>query len=211
MNTLYGNIHQHIPRTNFKFKAVYPSRLAMALDEKNYWNYTDHKDKEDFNGAPPIHTIDINDYVLINYTIPKKDSINSIIDEIFTENQNDDLTNNNNFAYDLNENGEIEIKKGYYYDDKNNKCYTYDEYYQDLIEHGGTFAPGNYHMTVWQKQKFSDNENIKPSYVAIARLHSILPTFESWGSYHIDVLEPLSSYPDQFGIGKDQWFPSKIE
>jgi hypothetical protein len=29
--------------------------------------------------------------------------------------------------------------------------YLYNEYYADLIDNGGTFAPGDYHMTVWQK------------------------------------------------------------
>lgn len=207
---MYGNITQHIPRTNFKFAAVYPSRLVMALDEKNYWNYQDHKGKKDYadvNGAKPMYDIKENDYVLVNYTVPKQ----SLGEEklpaiIFQENQNDDLNNNNSFAFELDgknikvdKDGNYIVKTGK--DEKGNL--TYDEYYEELVNNGGTFAPGDYHMTVWQKQRLVNNSKAKPTYVAICRIHSVLPTFETWGTYHIDILEPLSSYPDAFGQGKE--------
>jgi hypothetical protein len=72
---MYGNVMQNIPRTNFKFAAVYPSRLVMAIDEKNYWNHYYHGKKNnytDVNGAKPIYNIKENDYVLVNYTLPKQ-------------------------------------------------------------------------------------------------------------------------------------------
>lgn len=225
MSSMYGNITQHIPRTNFKFAAVYPSRLAMALDEKDYWNHYDYtinttinkKEYEEKNGAKPLHTINENDYVLVNYTVPKKNFNSNLPAEIFLSNQADDINNDNRFAYELEEHddGTITIKL----DDEGNPIVKsgkdsngnllYNEYYADLIENGGTFAPGDYHMTVWQKQRVRVGENVKPTYVAICRLHSILPTFETWGECHIDILEPLSSYPDAFGTGKVWWYPQK--
>lgn len=218
MGSMYGNITQHIPRTNFKFAAVYPSRLAMALDEKDYWNHFYHSEKDDYeekNGAIPIHNIKENDYVLVNYTVPKKDFNSDLPAEIFSSNQADDINNINRFAYEVIEqddgtvvlkleNGQPIMQSGR--DSDGN--YLYNEYYADLIDNGGTFAPGDYHMTVWQKQRVRAGAD-KPTYVAICRLHSILPTFETWGSYHIDILDPLSSYPDAFGAGKEWWYPQK--
>lgn len=215
---MYGNITQHIPRTNFKFAAVYPSRLALALDEKNYWNFSYHGEKEDYaikNGAKPLHSIGVNEYVLINYNIPKQNSNNNQMPEvIFNSNQEDDLNNNNSFAYELNQDGSIKMdinnnpvpKSGL--DENGNP--TYDEYYTDLINYGGTFQSGNYHYTIWQKQYKVKNDNVKPTFVAIGRLHSIIPTFETWGSYNIDILEPLSSDPDAFGMGKEWYYPPKV-
>lgn len=213
MSSMYGNIRQHIPRTNFNFAAVYPSRLAMALDEKNYWNHYNHGGKIDYeekNGARPLYNIRENDYVLVNYTVPKQQNSGEqgkLPEIIFQENQTDDLNNNNSFAFELNDdnsikvdnNGNFIVKKG---TDKNGNS-LYNEYYEDLVNNGGTFAPGDYHMTVWQKQRLASGSNNKPTYVAIGRIHSILPTFETWGTYNIDILEPLSSYPDAFGQGKE--------
>lgn len=58
-------------------------------------------------------------------------------------------------------------------------------------------ANSNFDLTVWQV-RLIDNY---PRCVAIARMHSVLPTFEVEDSYHIDLLEPMSE-GDFFGKGK---------
>ena len=67
---------------------------------------------------------------------------------------------------------------------------------------------GIFDLTVWQVQEhqvYRDNKMVKaPKAIAIARLHSILPTFESIGKYEIDILEPISD-ADFFGRGKNIW------
>lgn len=67
---------------------------------------------------------------------------------------------------------------------------------------------GIFDLTVWQVQEHTVFRNEKtfkaPKAIAIARLHSILPTFESIGNYHIDILEPISD-ADFFGRGKNIW------
>lgn len=181
--SLYGNITQHIPRTNFKIKAVYPSRLQMALDEKKYWAYKRHETDPEYV-KEYLHEINVNEYVMVDYTF-KSDKFKDSYDT----NKSVDSNNKNSFAY------------------ADDGVSPAEDYPADLIGFGGTFAPGNYHATIWQKQITAEDRT--PSYVAIARLHSILPTFETWGSYEIDILEPLSSYPDAFGAGKEWWYPPK--
>lgn len=222
MGSMYGNITQHIPRTNFKFAAVYPSRLAMALDERNYWNYDLYGKENNYScyGPDPkyIHKIQENDYVLVNYTIlPKGNYTEEEKKVIFEARQKEDIENENIFAYEIDDDGnKIGVKQTdmKIVEDTESPFYgkevpIYNGYFEDLIENGGTFAPGDYHMTVWQKQRVRVGEDVKPTYVAICRLHSILPTFETWGSYHIDILDSLSSYPDAFGAGKEWWYPQK--
>jgi len=67
---------------------------------------------------------------------------------------------------------------------------------------------GIFDLTVWQVQEhtvYRDGVRFKaPKAIAIARLHSILPTFESIGKYEIDILEPISD-ADFFGRGKNIW------
>lgn len=60
------------------------------------------------------------------------------------------------------------------------------------------YGNNNFDLTVWQVQKVAD---IKRA-VAIARLHSVIPTFEVCGNYRFDVLEPMSD-GDYFGKGKN--------
>lgn len=167
MGFMYGNVTQHIPRTNFKFHARYPSRRAAQEDQRRYEEYQKNIDKNPTKTY--VHTVNTNEYILIDYTIAplfKEGDISSA--EFFNINKNDDL---------------------------------------NYIE-GDAFAPADYHYTVWQKQKMVDEYNQeKFVYIAIARLHSILPTFETWGTYHMDVLEPLSSNPDAFGAGKIWYYP----
>lgn len=56
---------------------------------------------------------------------------------------------------------------------------------------------GSFDLTVWQVQKVNE----LPHCVAIARLHSVLPTFEVAGQYRVDILEPLSA-GNYYGHGK---------
>lgn len=156
----------------------------MALDEKKYWAYKKHETEPDYE-KEYIYEINANEYVMVDYTYKNE----KFPDSVYDTNKSVDENNNNSFAY-----AEDGVTPA-------------EDYPVDLIGQGGTFAPGNYHATIWQKQIISEDHT--PSYVAIARLHSILPTFETWGNYEIDILEPLSSYPDVFGAGKEWWYPSK--
>lgn len=226
MGNMYGNITQHIPRTDFKFAAVYPSRYVMALDEKIYWNHNMHSSKSDYktkNGATPMYKVNLNDYVLVNYTVPNTmtsgsgasgSSSDNLAANIYENNKASDVDVEKimSYAYKLNSKGEIQVDSNGNFilmdgkDSSGNKIYN--EYYEDLAKYGGVFAPGDYHMTVWQKQqlaqgKNSDGTNARPTYVAVARLHSIIPTFGIGGTYNIDLLDPLSSNPDAFGYGKN--------
>lgn len=74
---------------------------------------------------------------------------------------------------------------------------SYTENQQDDIN---AYGIGNFDYTVWQSQYI--DEHIRC--VAKARLHSVLPTFETLGSYQIDILEPISG-ADFFGRGKNIW------
>lgn len=135
MGFFYGNISNHIPRTNFKFTKIFPNRLTMheVVEE----NSEDSTQNQDFG---------LNKYFLIDYSSGGKDS--SYL-----------------------ENVEIDEKE---------------------------YGAGNFDYTVWQSQLI--DENIKC--IAIARLHSVLPTFETLDSYQIDILEPISG-ADYFGRGKN--------
>ena len=168
MNSMYGSPIQHIPRTTFKFAATYPSRRGMQEDEKKYWEYQNKKDKIPGLKKEYIHEIQINNYVLVDYT-QKPIHQNTTIAE--------------------------------------NQYYSKNKTDDEMPQSGDNFSPSNYHYTVWQKQEITPGE--KPVYIAIARLHSILPTFEQWGSYEIDILEPLSSDPSSFGAGKEWQVPQK--
>ena len=170
MGFMYGNITQHIPRTNFKFSAVYPSRRAVQEDQKRYEEY--QKDIQNNPKPTYVHSININEYILIDYTIKPlfhEDDLKA--EEFFMSNKNDDI----------------------------------------VYQEGDTFAPADYHYTVWQKQTQKIDGVDQQVYIAIARMHSILPTFETWGTYHMDVLEPLSSNPDAFGAGKIWYYPLEPE
>ena len=59
-------------------------------------------------------------------------------------------------------------------------------------------ANNNFDLTVWQVQLIDEQAKC----VAIARLHSILPTFETCGHYAIDILESISE-GNYFGRGKN--------
>lgn len=56
----------------------------------------------------------------------------------------------------------------------------------------------NFDLTVWQVRLDAGY----PKCFAIARLHSVLPTFEIQGSYQFDLLPPISE-GDYFGKGKN--------
>lgn len=167
MSFFYGNINQHIARTNFQFAATYPSRRAMQEDENNYWLIKEPPDGVDVSHLKYNYEVLENEYVLVDYTkapiFPKPESS----EVVFNINKADDAS---------------------------------------FID-GDTFEPGNYHYTVWQKQKIHNDR--KPEYVAIARIHSILPTFETWGTHHIDILESLSSDPNIYGGGKNLFGTNK--
>lgn len=64
-----------------------------------------------------------------------------------------------------------------------------------------TYNQGNFDGTVWQVRKVGDQKTC----IAIARLHSVLPTFEVIGSYDIDILEPL--FDTDYFNGKNIWPP----
>lgn len=194
MGTLYGNITQHIPRTGFNIKAVFPSRTALALDEKWYWFHQANLEAVTNSLERTLHeekSIQINDYILINYTAPDA-RYDSILDTaVFNDNKNTDAEDNQEI-----------ITNPIPYIDTNDESHEW-AYPDELKNFGGIPAPGNYHMTIWQRQQVNTANGAKPTYVAIGRLHSILPTFETWGTYHIDMLEPLTSYPAYFGVGKN--------
>lgn len=59
-------------------------------------------------------------------------------------------------------------------------------------------ANNNFDLTVWQVQLVNE----KAKCIAIARLHSVLPTFEVCGNYQIDILESTSE-GNYFGRGKN--------
>lgn len=78
--------------------------------------------------------------------------------------------------------------------------YTYEEgnyktnHQKDKTRFGNN---SNFDLTVWQVRLIKDI----PHCIAIARMHSVLPTFEVHGSYRFDVL-PAISAGDYFGKGK---------
>lgn len=70
------------------------------------------------------------------------------------------------------------------------------------------YSEGNFDYTVWQvqyiKEIINNEEETRVRCIPIARLHSVLPTFETVGSVKIDILEPISG-GDYFGRGKNIW------
>lgn len=85
---------------------------------------------------------------------------------------------------------------------------NYERNYNKDIQDGNSFAPSNYHLTVWQKiLNYDGDRNYR--YIAIARLNSVLPTFETWGFYNLDILKPLSDSLNLFGAGKQWHAPNK--
>lgn len=166
MGSLYGNASIAVPRTQYDFKATYPSRRALQRDDELYWEFVENMQEGADKEPGYFYDIGENEFVLVDYTVAP----------IFHENPS-----NANDIYALN-----------LADDAN-------------FQEGDTFQPSNYHHTVWQKVTVDPKH--RPVYIAIARIHSILPTFEAWGEYHIDVLEPLSSVPELFGAGKTWYSP----
>lgn len=83
-----------------------------------------------------------------------------------------------------------------------------DKEYYGIDYDDTTINEGIFDLTVWQVQEqpvYRDDRYFNaPKAIAIARLHSILPTFESIGKYDIDILEPISD-ADFFGRGKNIW------
>ena len=81
-----------------------------------------------------------------------------------------------------------------------------DKEYYGIDYDDTTINEGIFDLTVWQVQEhpvYRDDRYFNaPKAIAIARLHSILPTFESIGKYDIDILEPISD-ADFFGRGKN--------
>lgn len=65
----------------------------------------------------------------------------------------------------------------------------------DMEEYGNN----NFDLTVWQIQEIDEN----PKCIAIARLHSILPTFEVCGQYKVGLVSSPGFGGDQFGKGKN--------
>lgn len=136
MGFMYGNITNHLPRTNFDFYKIYPSRAEMQREVEEL-----AENPEDDVEVP------VNAYLLVDYS--------------------SSTTN------------------------------TYEENLQaDLNK----YASGNFDYTVWQVQLIDELAKA----VAIARLHSILPTFEVYGNYKIDILKSMGG-PDYFGKGKNIW------
>ena len=60
------------------------------------------------------------------------------------------------------------------------------------------YGNDNFDLTVWQVREV----DYKPKCFAVARLHSVLPTFEVCGQYRIDLLASISG-GDYFGKGKN--------
>ena len=79
-------------------------------------------------------------------------------------------------------------------------------YLENQADDIAAYGIGNFDYTVWQTH-FIDQ---RIRCVAKARLHSVLPTFETLGSYNIDILEPISG-ADFFGRGKNIWEIKEIK
>lgn len=74
--------------------------------------------------------------------------------------------------------------------------YSFDNKYttnhaKDVTKFGNE---SNFDLTVWQVRMVNDS----PRCIAIARMHSVLPTFQVCGSYSFDIL-PAVSDGDYFG------------
>ena len=73
---------------------------------------------------------------------------------------------------------------------------TYKDNQQiDIDEYGND----NFDLTVWQIQEINNS----PKCIAIARLHSILPTFEVCGNYKVGLAPTASFGGEQYGKGKN--------
>ena len=67
------------------------------------------------------------------------------------------------------------------------------------------YGVDNFDLTVWQVQMIKTEKPAEelPRCVAVARIHSILPTFHVVDHYNIDLLKPISTpLGEHFGIGK---------
>jgi len=70
---LYGDIKQHIPRTNFTFAAIYSSRTELEADySKEYPTVGE--------SLIPQYQVAINEYVLIDYSKGDGYQINKAVD-----------------------------------------------------------------------------------------------------------------------------------
>lgn len=186
--SLYGKLNNHMPRTNFNFTKVYPNREAMrhAVENKIFYTYLNEgeTDASAINRVVGISELFIKDVVII---ANPDDSVKAtyIFDgtnwNVTTEQyEYDPFTNiaaNSYLLVDYNSDGNYNANR------------AIDE---------ALYGDNNFDLTVWQSQIIDE----VPKSVAIARLHSILPTFEKCGEYRIDILAPTSG-GDYFGKGKN--------
>ncbi len=153
MGFLYGNITNHLPRTNFKFYKVYPNRTLMHKEVEEI-------PEEEWNDL----YIPEGEYLLVDYSS----------DGNYVQNYQMDLE-------------------------------TYCHEVEDDEGNIHEIHEGNFDCTVWQvRYLLNEDKIVRIKCVAVARLHSILPTFETYGSYKIDILESISGV-DAFGRGKNIW------
>lgn len=230
MGFLYGNTFNHIPRTNFNFSKIYCSRYALMNDS------TDYKDVPVFgyvlinyspseNQFAPIKKalLELKDEVAIDsdtYTKLLPYLNENMFEEILIPTSGDASLESAyitkyQFKAKNEETGEdyLELVKTIANSSPTElyiKHLTLDQntYGLEYDEEGNVISNININFdhTVWQKVMIDDTYE----FIAIARLHSVLPTFEYEGHYNIDLLEPMNMAGEYFGSGKVVWPPIEV-
>ena len=185
---MYGKLISHLPRTNFNIFRSYPNREAMQHQVENKIFQvilnSGESDEEAILRIIGQSIISIKDVVIIlrmdgskkaTYIFDGTDWI--VTDKSYVYEPNIDIATNLYLLVDYNKDG---------------------NYAENRTIDAEIYGDNNFDLTVWQVQMIDD----LPRCIAVARLHSILPTFEKCGEYHIDIFAPTSA-GDYFGKGKN--------